>query len=375
MSSSMVTFRFGKNAASSGAAQMHSTTAKRNLHRSADFTYVKLWNEKGGFSLGGGTASKNMHDSPSLVERTMKTMTAMGEKGYTPFLHAMPAASRVVRKFTAVILPVGDRHYKYLRSPSGYQESLTEVSSNTAPTGIAGGWRSDLLSMSYGLTSGVEPLESAASWGFQNHFGKEQNFSMSNLYRDTLDKSGLDPKSESYNHFWKRGRDLIRDYSRLGVGDFLVIGVPKKDVDKFAYDSSPFNIPTGEKASSVADNPERHKQSLFKQRTHMATLRLCRETVSPESSIRMVDAHDEREVEMFCSGMKFKKMGEIQEFRGLVSTSPTHFEKNQLERRKELDRNLETLAKDFETYRRNPIKPLPSYKEQEEEPCSLEWLP
>ena len=345
------------------AAQMAQSclnVPRRSLHRAVDYAYMKLWNKQGidfqnemNQPIGSeANPGKNMYESPELVESILKTQVAFKEEGQTSFLHAMPAASKVVRKFRKVVYL--ENHF-HLRSPKDplCQNSLEDAQSRLPREEKER--RSDLLSMSYGLTSGVRPLESAASWGFINHFGeKEQAFPLLEQYRAVLDEGGLEPNSESYFYFFKKGWNLIRKYCRLKVGDFLVIGIPEGQADRFVYDAKPYNLPTGAKASEVAQDPERFEESLKQEKTHMAAMILCKETFDPRSGIRVVDAGDETEVSSVCKGRRFVPRKEIPEYANLASSAATAFETEQKKHRREADLELESLAEEFAVFRKDP---------------------
>lgn len=322
----------------------------RALHRAPDYQYMQIWKKSGGsFGIEPAESASRMYQSPKLVEEILRVQTAMKERGYIPFLHAMPASSKLVMKFAEILYQnttIEKIYFKYLRTKNDIftqnKETITSIS--VIQETEMKQQQSSRLSMSYALTSGIENLESAASWGFVNHFGKEQYFAVLNHFK-SLGIEKVIGKHPSFPEFMEKANALIRRYNRLEVGDFIVLGIPCEKVSKYVYDSKPFNIPTGKKALEVAENPEKHVDSLFKNRTHMATMLINNETLDPDSGIIMVDARDEGE--QYCSGFSTTPMKEIEIYKGLVSSVDTRFEKEQMEKRKKIDAELESFIQQF----------------------------
>jgi hypothetical protein len=208
-----------------------------------------------------------------------------------------------------------------------------------------------LLSLSYALTSGLAPFESASSWGFCNHFGKERFFFLNNILSRLFEETFCLKKNQSASDYFKlRFRDLIREYSLLPVGDFFVLSVPPEKVDRFVYDSLPLNVPSGKKASDIANNPAQSLETLSANYTHMATLLLYEETLRPDCGIAMVNANDTAEVDAFCAGLSLKPIEEIKTFKGLTSPEATDFESQQNKNRKQLDAQLQMTISELNVF-------------------------
>ena len=304
---------------------------KRSLHRSPDFRYLEIWKRSAVLFQ---EHYKDIYLYPRLVNQILRTAAASKIKGFIPFIHAVPASLNVVQK---VWMHHGIRSPGSVYAERSYEEALQEI-----PSKLVRVPRPGLLSMSYALTSGVSCLETAASWGFRNHFKTEQCSSMTDKLYQSLQSIGV--KADSY--FARKGRYLIYQYAQLNVGDFLVINIPPDMVERYVFDSCPYNVPTGRKAIDVALHPKDYVKDLLEApNTHIANLVLCKETLGKDSKISIVRANASAEVDCFCKDVSLLPMHEIEIFDGLTSASFTRQEEDYLARRMELDRDLESYAK------------------------------
>lgn len=340
---------------------------KRYLHRAPDRRYLELWKKQGvnyAKALSKETR-KNLYNSPKLVEQILRASTVATLRGHIPFLHAAPAAAKLLMKMyeadhSSIKLPF----FKFLRSPKSCEgQANLEKAKTWIPNAEFGGPYPGLLSQSYALTSGVRPLETAASWGFSNHGGRRQYFNLMDIYKRFLQETGIDRNTQAYDYFLAKGSELIRKYNRLKVGNFLVMGISKPDVARYVYDCKPYNVPTGKDAVDVAEHPERHTDTLDSEQTHMATTFLCKDTLTPNSGISIVDANDPDEVEAFCAGQTLTPMKDVEAFHDLVSPIPTAFESEQEEQMKKVDASMETLLAQFRSYRQTGVFDLELLKE------------
>jgi len=149
------------------------------------------------------------------------------------------------------------------------------------------------------------------------------------------------------DYFLERGKVLIRKYGRLRVGDFIIIGVPPEKLTRWFFDSKPYNIPTGNDIRSVVDNPTRFNKELIQEKTHMATMIMCSETLDPSSGLVMVLANDSKEVDAFCGKDKLKPPCEVDLYQEILHSSDASFEEEEKLRRQELDEQLEKLLAEF----------------------------
>jgi hypothetical protein len=337
---------------------------KRYVHRAPDLNYMSLWKKSGiDYMEKMGRFSKdreynagfNMYRSPQLVEQILRVTVAMKQKGFIPFVHAMPASAKVIMKFAEVMYPMKaqeSRHFKYLRPPTCANKAKYEEVVKIIPQ-AEGVVQSQLLSMSYALTCGTKWLETAASWGFVNHFGREQYFPMMNRYSALIEKNG---NTKAHFVFRAMSGALIGKYNRLQVGDFQVIGVPPEKINRFVYDSKPYNIPTGKDVKVVAADPVQDVEALMANGSHMATMMIFEETLDPASGLCIVNASDAEEAKSFCEGISFTPMKEVAAYADLVGVEATEFEKTQLEQRREADDDLQKLVAQFKSAKDDPEK-------------------
>lgn len=319
----------------------------RRYHNSSDFQYQQIWESRGVDFRASLEAPQNFYQSPKLVQRIVQTMAVSKMQGAVPFVHAAPASLRVLMKGLEVLYGKSNG-FRYLRSPNGEWGSRSAEQACQDIETPSQEQKSGLLSMSYALASSNRRLEGAAAWGFVNHYGNEQYFFVANLWEEFLKELGMrcDPRALAY--FEAQGRNLIRKYNRLKVGDFYVIQVPAAKIDRYVYDSAPFNVPTGKSALDVASDPGAHIDTLEQNRTHMATMLLCDETLSPESGIEIVCANNPDEVQMFCANADLGSVNES--FPGYISPQTTPFEEDEEQSRAVADAELEKLAEEFQQY-------------------------
>lgn len=344
---------------------------RRYTHRSSSYAYAEIWKRQK-IDYVAQMGRPHFQYSPKLINRILSVETAMRVQGLTSFVHAMPAGAKVLTEFSAAIYQNAsnpwNRYFKYLRCPDTalpWEKAVKQISAGPEKS-----QKPHLLSVSYALLSGIRPLESAASWGFVNHFGNEQNLSLLSNLEALLQRE--DSRVRAY--FRDKGWQLIRQYGRLQVGDFLVMGVPESKLSRFVYDSAPYNIPTGRDVRSVAREPHKHLDSLMKEETHMASLIVCKETLDPRSGLVMVIANDEEEVAAFCGNRHFKPMQEVALYQEVLKTKDTGFEEQEREKRKQIDAQLKFLVQEFVAMRRDPQRQLVSswtpWTEEEESAAS-----
>lgn len=310
---------------------------RRFVHRSPDRVYLSLWQRAHvDYRKEERDVKERMYNSPRLVENIMRAFVTLKKRGYVPFIHAAPAASRVVNAFARVTEREG-RSLPF-RQRSSRTMAPYEVVIKERPK-EAGARDSRFLSMSYALTSGVRNKESAASFGFRNHDGKDQYWDMLRIFEEIVPRK-MEP-------FYKKGEALIRRYNRLKVGDFYVVGVPKGLVRRTVYDAKPYNVPSGHDVVDVANHPERYEKALIENGCHMATMVICREVMDPKSGIVTIHANDE-----YVAG-SIAPLSSVKEYRGLVSPKDTDFEEEESRKRKEIDRELQKVTEVYRHVLRN----------------------
>lgn len=300
-----------------------------------------------------------MHQFPRTVQQVVGTEVVMKMNGLVPFVHAMPAASKVLMKFYEASKPHNQPYFLYLRSPF-YTPDRDQI-----PPPKEGCESSYHLSLGYSLTSGIQPLESPASWGFVNHFGPECRNKMNDAFYSFLKEAGLLPNSNAFVYFQKKGYALIRKYCRFNVGEFVVFGISPEKVDRYVYDAKPYNLPTGEKASDVASHPKRYQNTLKERGQLMASMVLCKETLLPNRNLVMVLASGS---DFFRASVPMTPMNSVAEFDGVTNLMDTSFETKEHQERATLNAELEKLAEEFGQYRKDPKKTFPTV---EQEPFDL----
>lgn len=311
-----------------------------HYHRSRSFSkskrYLRIWN---GHKIDYRQAIQrpNIFQSPQLVERILRVEAEMQSRGLIPFVHATPAGLKVLRTCIDVTR-FSDKKpfFTSLRTTSKPKHSCEFVA-------IQGRQNSFLLSTSYALTSGIKPLESAASWGFINHFGSRQNSDLKTMFDTFMESQKVYDTPQQKEYFSKKGWKLIRQYGRLQVGDFLVIGIPEKKLTEMAYDAKAYNIPTGRDIRSVAFEPEKHVDSLLQEGYHLATLILSDEVLDPQSGLVIIDTSNKVKVDAFCK----TKMAIDDELLSIVTKKSSKFEREQFDARDKLDQEVEALVSDF----------------------------
>lgn len=294
-------------------------------------------------------AGENMRKSPTLVGRIVKMESAMAQKGLIPFVHAMPASVRVAFAFYRTVQQNGS--FQQLRSPFDVTLGSRDEMWKQVPKEEERSQKPNLLSASYALTCNTTPLESAASWGFQNHFGSEQFFSMMailNSFFETAEKEWGRPVPLSFR---ERSRRLVMEYNRLKTGCFFVLGVPKHQLSKWVYDSKPYNVPTGRSIEAVVENPELAVDG------NIATLVVSKETQNPASGLAMVEANDGSAVAKFSEGLSFRDPNGFAEYRGLFGP-PSPFETEEEVARETVDAKLRTLMADVQSWRKTRKEPV-----------------
>lgn len=279
-----------------------------------------------------------MKRSPALVSQILRVESAMQRRGLVPFVHAMPASSKILLSLYQLHSPVGSP-YPLIRP--AYDPQRKSLASIAVPQKTERMPRSDLLSVSYALTCNIVPLESAASWGFVNHFGKEQYFPMLNLFYDLMRGA---PSS-----LVSRGRSLIRQYNRLQVGDFYMLGVPLPNLSNWMYDAKPFYVPTGRDIRNVAANP----QVTSKEGT-IATLKLAKEVLEPASGLVVVPASA---ADAYCKGLDLVSPRDIPAYQDILGPEESAFERSEQEKRAQLDAQLTEWIDDLSAWEKTGREP------------------
>lgn len=312
---------------------------KRWTHRSPSYNYMHLWNQHQVDYI--SSMPPNMKKSPLLVSQILRAEAAMKQKGYVPFVHAMPASSKVLLAFYRAASPTASSFYKTLRSPFQPSSSLSEVQASV-PNQEDRVPRPQFLSTSYALTGNTVHLESAASWGFVNHYGNEQYFpmlaKMADFAASVEEKTGRKIPSS----FERRAQTLIRGYNRLSVGNFYVLGVPPEKIALWMYDAKPYHIPTGRSIEAVVNEPRLNDQN----EGSIATLMLAKEVLHPASGLIAVEANNASEIESFCRGIDWVHPRDLPVYHPLMGPD-TPFEEREKTARERLDQELDCLISDF----------------------------
>lgn len=326
---------------------------KRFTHRASSFDYLKIWKDKGVNFLE-KLQDRNISHFPHLVERIFKVETSMKMNGLVPFVHAMPAGSCVPTACNQFFYENQVKHpfFQLLRPKNAEFMLPLEDMIKEIPKKYYGSQKSRLLSMSYAFTCSVRCSESAASRGFVNHQGKEYNSFILRKYEVFL-KTALKDREKSY--FDKKGWRLIRHYSRLSVGDFIMIGVPLNKLSRWVYDCKPYNVPTRNDVHKVSQKPQDYWDDLIKD-GHQATLLICDETLDPSSGLVMVKANDEDAVKAYCGDNTFKPMKEVSLYQEMLKPMETGIEQEEQAKRKVLNEELSSMVDELREAIADPKK-------------------
>ena len=335
------------NTACRSAPRCFPAVQKRFTHRAPSYAYMQEWERhKVDFveKLDSSHQGKHLVQSPRLVSQILKTESAMKQRKFVPFVHAMPASSKVLLELYKTASPPNKPFVKRLRSPFEKPKSLTELRTRIPQTQDRI-QRPEFLSASYALTCNTTTLESAASWGFANHFGREQLVPMNSQLQAFVSNLEAQAGKKMPEELVQRARDLIRVYNRLKVGDFYVIGVPPSKLSSWMYDAKPYYVPTGRDIRKVAREPKTTAEE-----GTIATLLLADEVLRPDSGLIAVEANNALEVEQFAYGLRFKPPEELPEYRMILRENETSFEASENAQRASLGRELESLISDVKRW-------------------------
>lgn len=291
---------------------------KRQLHHTSDSFYLRYW-QKMNVDFKAHTSGK-MYQCPKLAHQILKVQSAMRQKGYFSFIHGAPPSSRILARLYEVMYGKQRTYYKYLRPLNAHCMGQE-------------------LFMSYSYTSGRWD-ESAAYFGFKD--GNYKYFTAVDNLKSFLKEENVKMTPE----FEKKILEMFRKANQRKVGEFFILGLNEQDVNH-VVDAQPAGKPTGKDVKDVSRFPEKHLDTLEKQHAHLATMRLCYDTLHPSSNIIMIDPQDPDEVDAFCKGLSFKPMKEIPEYSGLVSECDTDFEAEMMEKRAKVDEEMEPVAAQF----------------------------
>lgn len=336
-----------ENAACKSAPRCFPAVQKRFTHRAPSYAYMQEWERhKVDFVEKLDSSHQGMHltQSPQLVSQILKTESAMKQRKFVPFVHAMPASSKVLLELYKTASPPDKPFVKRLRSPFEKPKSLSELKRRVPHTEDRV-QRPEFLSTSYALTCNTTPLESAASWGFANHFGKEQNCSMRSQLEFFVSNLERQAGKKLPEELVGKAIDLIRVYNRLEVGDFYVLGVPPSKLSSWMYDAKPYYVPTGRDIRKVAKEPKTTAEE-----GTIATLFLADEVLKPDSGLIAVAANDPLEVEQFAYGLRFKPPEELPAYRTILREKETSFEASENNLRASLGRELESLISEVKRW-------------------------
>lgn len=295
-------------------------------------------------------AIQNARNSPALIERILKLETAMRVKDLYPFVHAMPQSTSVVLEIARALFPFDKPFFHYLRPPiAPYTISREEVS-RTVPKVTVREQRNSLLSLSYALTSGERACETAASWGFNNHHGKQAYFDILCVFNHLMMTQTFSSEPFFKEEVELKLTQLIRHFNRLAVGNFMVVGLPYHLLD-MVYDSLAFNVPTGIDVRHVLNNPAKY---CITRDYHMVTLPVCRD-LNPDSGIVIVNANNTEETEAYCEGLTFKPMNSLPLFKKAFQGVSDHgFEEAQTKQREKLRHVLKSYTSLFAQFKDSP---------------------
>ena len=330
-------------------------TGSRFTHRSSSSDYMNLWRTHR--VRYPDVMPPNMREFTNLVERILSIESTIKVEGkHVPFVHAMPAGSKVMMELYKRAVPLNDPYQLHLRSPYSRAESREELWKKIPKreTHVA---RGDFLSMSPALTCNTIPYESAAWWGFHNHNGGEGFLRIEDHFYGFIDQIEKNQQRKVPKDLKTRCRQLMGKYSNLNVGQFYVLGVPKDKLTDWVYDSNPYSIPTGKEIVSVVARPTLG----FYGKGTIATMPLSREVLTPNSGLIAVDATDPLIYREFCKSTELTPAREVEAYRPLLVGKQTDAEAKEEMERNELDKELASVIRDFEEWLNYDTTQSPGY--------------
>lgn len=275
---------------------------------------------------------------PSLVRRIIQVQRSMVHEGLVPFVHAAPAAANIPFAFYQSVQRTRP-FFQPLRSPIDPAIMSAQEMRKKIPSMEDKKQKTNFLSLSYPFPCNTTDLESAVDWGRCNHYGNEQWFMICNILDSFFDHYNKTFDQKIPNSFKERAMNLVAEHNRLGVGTFLVLGVPANRLSEWMYDSKPYNVPTSRLIEDVLANPESASDSNF------ATLMISRECLDPTSGLIAVQANHPSQVERFCKRRPF--------IGAMDQTSVSSFESEEEAKRIRLDGKIRVLMDDFQYWRKH----------------------
>jgi hypothetical protein len=119
-----------------------------------------------------------------------------------------------------------------------------------------------------------------------------------NMIRTVMCEKGY--ASQQIEEMLMSAKQFYEEADKMEIGQLLAIGVPESLLNVVAYQSKPYGIPTGKPLKEVVDAVSRSESLLNVD--HQVRLILGRETMSPDSGIKVINVMDEKEVEAYCAG-------------------------------------------------------------------------
>ncbi len=168
------------------------------------------------------------------------------------------------------------------------------------------------------------------------------------MIRDAMHEKGFSPLQ--IEAMLQRVQKYYNEADAMEIGQMLVIGVPEAILDDVAYLSKPYGIPAGKPLKEVVRAVSNSQRVLGAQ--HQVRFILGRETMHPDSGIKVVSVMDGKAVDEFCAGANLKPPWEDPLFGKLMALEPHEPEGNSHEKfrcfLKRLDQAI-GLGKNFPT--------------------------
>lgn len=333
--------------------------SQRHTHNAPDHHYLREGMQHLHYQRYFRKALPLMQNYPNLMNRYFKVSAKMTLKGLIPFVHAQGLEFRPTRQFLES-LSGKTGHFRLWRIPSAkHLETCQSIQAQIAkylerhrvritpeefddyppPLDETAEFRPKLLSMSYTMMDFAKK-ESAYDFLFSTRCIKTKMAQeCSTAVAHSLKIRGLEKHA---TNVLQALETIQARYKKLNVGGLFVIGIPKKSLKTYTYDSKAFGIPTGLDIAEVVKNLNQ-TQRAFSNKLQ-ARLILCKETLTSSSGIETIDIHDQQEVERYYEDTVFKEPESLEVYEPIFQKKNSPIEKELENVLADLDKEVKTLS-------------------------------
>ncbi len=142
-----------------------------------------------------------------------------------------------------------------------------------------------------------------------------------------------------------RLQPLYDAYSKLKGGTLYVIGIPRDKIERFAYDSKSFGIPTGRSLASISQNPGSSPVAFTDEEGGpQVRLMMFKETLRADSGIDVIDINTPSEVSSYCESYPLVSPDKVFKEKGFFPFSETGKEQIHRQLLSQLDSQVKSLV-------------------------------